>query len=378
METLVGMKVRIGADASNFRKGMTEAEKGMKTFKSEAGGAFDSFASAFGINMNALRDSVGSFKSAILGLGSAATTSAAGAGVLTKAMQFLKVALISTGIGALIVALGSLVAYFTKTERGADNLAKVLAGFKAIFNVLIDRLSAFGEGIFYIFTGKFREGWQSLSKSVKGIGKEMYNETKQAVGLEVALDDLYDKETALKEVQAERNLTIAKLRREAENQALSEGKRAEMLRQAMELEKKTLQENLEIQREKARIETESVGMSESMASDERRAAEERAKLAQMEADMINSTRRLYTKEQGLSAAAAKEVASANEDQAQSYRELRDAEKQLFDQQIALRKEMLLPIQQQTYKAADTSTLAPMTGLSDGQIDNLLPIAPEWN
>ena len=45
-------------------------------------------------------------------------------------------------------------------------------------------------------------------------------------------------------------------------------------------------------------------MSESMA-EERRAAEERAKLAQMEADMINSTRRMYTKEQGLSAAAAR-------------------------------------------------------------------------
>lgn len=365
-QTMVGMKVNIGADSSQFRKGMTEAEKGVKTFKKEAGGAFDSFAAAFGVNMGELRTSMNSFRSALTGLGKAATTSAAGAGFFTKALQVLKVAMISTGIGALIVALGSLVSYFTKTERGADTLAKVMAGFKAIFDVLLDRLSAFGEGVFFIFTGKFREGWESLKKSVRGIGQEMYNETKQAVSLESALDDLYDRETALKEVQAQRNLEVAKLRREAENQNLSEKKRAEMLQKAMDLEKQTLKENLEIQREKARIETEKVGMSESMAEDERRAAEERAKLAQMEADMINSTRRMYTKEQGLSAAAAKEVAEATQEQAQTYRELREAEQQLFDMQVELRKQMLAPIQQQKYTGLDTQTLGKMEPLSEEQ------------
>ena len=363
-DQLIGMKVNIGADSSKFRKGLTDAQKGMATFKDEAGSAFDSFASAFGVNMSALRDSVGSFKSAILGLTKASTTSAAGAGVLSKALRVLKVAMISTGIGALIVALGSLVAYFTKTERGADKLALVMAGFKAVIDVLIDRFSKFGEGVFYIFTGKFKQGWDALKTSVSGIGKEMVSEVKTAVSLEKALDDLYDRETALKEIQAKRNLEVAKLRQQSENQSISETKRAEMLRQAMALEKKTLEENLEIQREKARIETEKVGMSESMAEDERGAAEERAKLAQMEADMINSTRRLYTKEQGLSAKAAKDVADATDEQTKSYRELREEEQKLFDQQIALRKQMIAPIQQQRYSSADTTSLAPMTFMSD--------------
>ena len=363
-DQLIGMKVNIGADSSKFRKGLTDAQKGMATFKDEAGSAFDSFASAFGVNMGALRDSVGSFKSAILGLTKASTTSAAGAGILTKALRVLKVAMISTGIGALIVALGSLVAYFTKTERGADKLALVMSGFKAVIDVLIDRLSKFGEGVFYIFTGKFKQGWDSLKSSFSGIGKEMVSEVKTAVSLEKALDDLYDRETALKEIQAKRNLEVAKLRQQSENQSISETKRAEMLRQAIALEKKTLEENLEIQREKARIETEKVNMSESMAEDERGAAEERAKLAQMEADMINSTRRLYTKEQGLSAKAAKDVADATDEQIKSYRELREEEQKLFDQQIALRKQMIAPIQQQRYSSADTTTLAPMTFMSD--------------
>jgi len=36
----------------------------------------------------------------------------------------LKVAIAATGIGLLVVALGSLVSFFTKTQRGADKLSR--------------------------------------------------------------------------------------------------------------------------------------------------------------------------------------------------------------------------------------------------------------
>ena len=58
------------------------------------------------------------------------------AGGIKKAvlgMKTFKGALISTGIGALVVAVGSLVAYFTQTQRGAEKLEVAMAGLKIGF-----------------------------------------------------------------------------------------------------------------------------------------------------------------------------------------------------------------------------------------------------
>ena len=184
-------------------------------------------------------DSVGLFKSAILGLTKASTTSAAGAGILTKALRVLKVAMISTGIGALIVALGSLVAYFTKTERGAIN-CPCMQGSRLVIDVLltVSNLEKVFSTFFFYGVSSNKGGMLLGFLPSSGIGKEMVSEVKTAVSLEKALDDLYDRETALKEIQAKRNLEVAKLRQQSENQSISETKRAEMLRQAMALEKK--------------------------------------------------------------------------------------------------------------------------------------------
>lgn len=363
-----GLKWLIGADARDFKKGMAEAQKASRQFKAEAGKAFDEFASAFGVDMSKIRQSIDTFKNAVKTMTGANTAAAGSAGVLTKAMKLLKVALIGTGIGALIVALGTLVTYFTRTERGADKLAKAMAGVKAVFDVLIDRASAFGEGVYKIFTGDFKGGWDALKNSLSGIGTEMVTEAKQASKLEEELDDLYDRETALLEVQAERNKQVAELRRNSENQTISEAQRAEMLRKAMELERKTLEENLELQRERARIVTEQVGMGESMAEDERRAAEERAKLAQMEANFLNETRRMYSRESSLTKAALKEETEAVKEQAQTYRELRQAQQEQFDAEIEMRKQLLPTVGEQT--PGVSMALAPMTILTPEQIAEL--------
>jgi len=59
----------------------------------------------------------------------------------------LKGAIAATGIGLLIIALASLISYFTSTKRGAELLDRVMAGIKATTAVLIDRFSALGETI---------------------------------------------------------------------------------------------------------------------------------------------------------------------------------------------------------------------------------------
>ena len=80
----------------------------------------------------------------------------------------LKVAIASTGIGALVLAIGSLVTYFTKTQSGADKLKQAFAGIGATISVLVDRLSTFCGGLLKIFSGDISEGVDILKGSSTG------------------------------------------------------------------------------------------------------------------------------------------------------------------------------------------------------------------
>ena len=66
-------------------------------------------------------------------------------------MKTLKGAIAATGVGLLVIAVGSLVAWFTKTEKGAEFLEKATASLGAVFAVLTDKLSGLGGTIKGIF-----------------------------------------------------------------------------------------------------------------------------------------------------------------------------------------------------------------------------------
>lgn len=66
-------------------------------------------------------------------------------------MKTLKGAIAATGVGLLVIAVGSLVSWFTKTQRGAEFLEKATASLGAVFNVLTDKLSMVGELIIGVF-----------------------------------------------------------------------------------------------------------------------------------------------------------------------------------------------------------------------------------
>ena len=67
-------------------------------------------------------------------------------------MKTFRGVMISTGIGALVVAVGSLVAYFTQTQKGAEKLEIAMAGLKIVFAKITDVASSFGEKILFVFT----------------------------------------------------------------------------------------------------------------------------------------------------------------------------------------------------------------------------------
>jgi len=77
--------------------------------------------------------SIGGIKSAMTG----AIRTIRGAVI---ALKSFKVALAATGIGIIVIALGSLVALLTQTQGGLDLVSKAFNAIKTIMNVVIDRL----------------------------------------------------------------------------------------------------------------------------------------------------------------------------------------------------------------------------------------------
>ena len=84
------------------------------------------------------------------------------AGVV-RALNIFRVALLSTGIGAIVIALGSLVTFLTQTQKGADLLSQKMAGLRAVFNVIVSAVSGFGETISNAF--------ENPIESIKALGK---------------------------------------------------------------------------------------------------------------------------------------------------------------------------------------------------------------
>ena len=81
-------------------------------------------------------------------LGKTVTTSTNSISSSSKALKFFKIALASTGVGALVVALGSLVTFLTKSQKGMDAVNKVTAVLGQLLDEVTDVAIKFGESIF--------------------------------------------------------------------------------------------------------------------------------------------------------------------------------------------------------------------------------------
>lgn len=238
--------------------------------------------------------------------------------ILSGALKILKVALISTGIGAIVVALGSLIAYFTNTQRGADMVSKAMAGLGAAFDVITDRLSLFGGALVKIFQGDFAGAFDDMTESVSGLGDEMQREINLALELEASLQKIDDKEIGLIQTQAERKKKIEELRLAAKDENTSLEERAELLQQAGDLEKAILDDQLQIATERARISQEQIDLGESTRDQIKENAEIQKGAIELQTQSLKLQRSIEAEKQGLLkranaeqvAAQAKEIASA--------------------------------------------------------------------
>ena len=84
----------------------------------------------------------------------------------SKSLNLFKVALISTGIGALVVVLGSVIAYWDEfTEAiglSSEKMQKLGDVAKGVFNVITSSLKGIAQALGKMLKGDFKGAWDSL------------------------------------------------------------------------------------------------------------------------------------------------------------------------------------------------------------------------
>ena len=186
-----------------------------------------------------------------------------GIGKAVIAMKTLKGAIISTGIGALLVAVGSLIAYFTGTERGAQKLRVGMAalgaavgGVKDLFIGLIEAAGAF-------LSGDFARAGELASGAFKELGKSIQEDVGVAMELEQAMNAVKVATRELSVETAKQRAEIKALNLIAEDTTKSYKERGEAAKEAANIEADLMKQRTALAEENLRILKEQADLNES-------------------------------------------------------------------------------------------------------------------
>jgi len=218
----------------------------------------------------------------------------------TKGFNLMKIAIIGTGIGALLIALTALGQAFTSSEEGQNSWNKMMGVIGAVVDVFTDKLAALGRFLINLFTSpietlknfgksikefvmdkveKVIEGLgfmgKAISKLFKGdfagamdAGKKGLSSLNDGLNAAKMLTDAVSKSTKalIKEIEREAKIAakIADQRARADkleraiivDRAEANRDRATLLEQAVNKEKYTLTERIEFLIEAGRLEDE--------------------------------------------------------------------------------------------------------------------------
>ena len=303
----------------------------------------------------------------------------ASAAVTAKGMfGSIKAGLISTGIGAFLVLIGSLFSYFTKTKKGAEMLERALAGVGAVVNVITDYFSSFGETVVsafenpkqaiadlweaiktnllnrvqgmidaFGFVGKAVESaldfdWDAMKENAAGftesmvqvatgvddltgkmaegfkeLGKEINNNVDAAMHLKGLTQQLKDEEREFSKVRAQTRQDIQKARLDALDETKTVEERLKAVQKANDLELKTTEDVLQMQRRKIQIQKETMALSENMAEDLDELAALEVGLIDLQTQSFQTQKRLATEMETLTNEIAANAKAAEKERIES-------------------------------------------------------------
>ena len=148
----------------------------------------------------------------------------------------IKVGIMSTGIGALIVAAGVLVTWLVTSSKVAKFFSNIFRDIGVVVSVVVDRITAFGDAITKIFSGDWAGAWAGLKAAVSGVGDEMEREIKLARELEERQAALIETERALNVEMAKKGEHMDELKRLADDETRSQEDRIQAVEDLADIE----------------------------------------------------------------------------------------------------------------------------------------------
>tara|TARA_Y100000593_G_scaffold36825_1_gene71522 strand:+ start:3447 stop:5348 length:1902 start_codon:yes stop_codon:yes gene_type:complete len=347
-------------------KGETVAMAKLKATQKEATTQVNKFNKAQDEQSKELTDGIGNFN--VMGVSLNGIRNSFGKIIpVSKAMfASVRAGIISTGVGAFIVAIGSLIAYFTSTKKGADQLKVAFTAIGAAVTAIKDRISKFGGAIVKLFKGDIKGAIGDVKEATTGLIDEIKEEVKVMSQLEKASQRLRDAEMAFGITKAETRKEIEKARLAAEDESLSAQERLKNLKIALELEEETTQKELELAREAVRIQEMQMKQSENMVEDEQKLADLRVALIEKETGSMKMRRRVMTEVNSFENEIAAE-AKARADQKKADDDARQAEIDAAN----------LKRQEEAKKQADEKAAADLA-LKELQDENMLAEIEDLN
>jgi len=238
------------------------------------------------------------------------------------AFSSIKAGLISTGIGAFVVAIGGLVSYFSNTKRGSEELRVAMGFLGGVFDKLMDSLIVVGEFMVKLFkdplgaledlgkaiinniinrfmavveygkaVGKVLKGiatmdFKAVTEGIADAGKAVFQfgtglkaddllEYADAINkTAIAYRELEHRANALKDSNRELNVEfaqqraqVAQLRLIAEDITKSQEERIEAAQKAFDIENELMQKRVDNAEEELKIHQEKMALAESSEED---------------------------------------------------------------------------------------------------------------
>ncbi|GAA4434639.1 hypothetical protein GCM10023188_25790 [Pontibacter saemangeumensis] len=306
-------------------------------------------------------------------------TKASLAGNITMLKAF-KLALAATGIGAVVLLLGGLVSWLTRTQEGIDFVSKKTAGITTVIGALTDKLSAVGKATIDWFNGiedlgdflsklgdvilvnvtnrikgfavileaiqnrdfsKLQDGVTQVATGItdatakaKAFAMEMNEVRKSAEGIEVEFQRIREAERALNVERSKSRAEVKAYKLVADDITKSEKERTEAAQKALSIEQGLLNQQLKLQEEKIANIKANQALTNNLTADNDELAAEEMKLADLRGESLEKQVELQNKLNSLTkegadkrAAAAQQLA---EKEAAAYKKRLEDEKALLE------------------------------------------------
>ena len=231
-------------------------------------------------------------------------------GTAIKGFKSLKVAIAATGIGLLIVAIGSLATAFKASEEGQNRFTRIMTQIGVVVGNVTDIIANLGEGIFAAGKalvklakgdlkgasaawGELKTNVSEVTEGIKNFGEETRKEIKIAGEIADARAKADKAERQLLVDRAEANRRIAELREQAaDKENISVEQRLEALKEAGRVEDEITAKEIQAAKLRLQAKEQENALSKSTKEDLLEEAQLRAQVIQLETARLNTQKRL--------------------------------------------------------------------------------------